>query len=155
MWLSLALAIGAAILGARPAHGRSLCILERGQGRIPGAFPDNSQEIVDDVRSSQRSLGLDAYHIHPEVDVFVQSGLSGTSLINANVFRQAWTTLLLALIGYDPGHRAPLCQNHDPRCPHGRKRPVSLSWLCQGPPEEAGGSHSRIAGKSVDILHTL
>jgi cholesterol oxidase len=79
---------GGAILAARLAQGRSLCILERGREWIPGAFPDTFDAIVNAVRSPQRPLGLYDYHIHPEVDVVVGSGLGGTSLINANVVIQ-------------------------------------------------------------------
>src|SRR5262245_6129250 len=79
---------GGAILAARLAQGRSLCILERGREWIPGTFPDSLEAIVDAVRSPQQPLGLYDYHIHPEVDVFVGSGLGGTSLVNANVVIQ-------------------------------------------------------------------
>jgi len=79
---------GGAILGARLAQGRSLCILERGREWIPGTFPDNFDDIVKAVRAPHRPLGLYDYHIHRDVDVFVGSGLGGTSLINANVVIQ-------------------------------------------------------------------
>jgi cholesterol oxidase len=76
---------GGAILAARLAQGRSLCILERGREWIPGTFPDAFDAIIKAVRSPKHPLGLYDYHIHPEVDVFVGSGLGGTSLVNANV----------------------------------------------------------------------
>jgi cholesterol oxidase len=76
---------GGAIVAARLAQGRSLCILERGREWIPGTFPDAFDEIVKAVRSPKHPLGLYDYHIHREVDVFVGSGLGGTSLVNANV----------------------------------------------------------------------
>jgi cholesterol oxidase len=79
---------GGAILAARLAQGRSLCILERGREWIPGTFPDNFEDIVKAARAPQRPLGLYDYHLHREVDVFVGSGLGGTSLINANVVIQ-------------------------------------------------------------------
>ena len=62
---------GGAILAARLAQGRSLCILERGREWIPGSFPDALDKIVDAARSPQHPLGLYDYHSHPEVDVFV------------------------------------------------------------------------------------
>jgi hypothetical protein len=41
---------GGAIVGARLAQGRSLCILERGCEWIPGTFPDNFDDMVKAVR---------------------------------------------------------------------------------------------------------
>jgi len=79
---------GGAILAARLAQGRSLCVLERGREWIPGTFPDSFEAIVNAVRSPLHPLGLYDYHINPEVDVFVGSGLGGTSLVNANVVIQ-------------------------------------------------------------------
>jgi cholesterol oxidase len=79
---------GGAILAARLAQGRSLCILERGREWIPGTFPDSFDAIVNATRSPLHPLGLYDYHINPEVDVFVGSGLGGTSLVNANVVIQ-------------------------------------------------------------------
>jgi cholesterol oxidase len=76
---------GGAILGARLAQGRSLCILERGREWIPGTFPDEFDDIVRAVRAPHQPLGLYDYHIHRDVDVYVGSGLGGTSLVNANV----------------------------------------------------------------------
>jgi cholesterol oxidase len=79
---------GGAILAARLAQGRSLCILERGREWIPGTFPDTFDAIFNAIRTPLHPLGLYDYHIHREVDVFVGSGLGGTSLINANVVIQ-------------------------------------------------------------------
>jgi cholesterol oxidase len=79
---------GGAILAARLAQGRSLCILERGREWIPGSFPDSLEEIIKAVRAPLSPLGLYDYHIHREVDVFVGNGLGGTSLVNANVVIQ-------------------------------------------------------------------
>jgi cholesterol oxidase len=79
---------GGAILAARLAQGRSLCIIERGREWMPGTFPDSFEEIIKAARSPQRPLGLYDYRVHRDVDVFVGSGLGGTSLINANVVIQ-------------------------------------------------------------------
>lgn len=79
---------GGSILAARLAQGRSLCLLERGREWIPGTFPDEIDEVVREVRSDLNPLGLYDYHLHDEVDVFVGSGLGGTSLVNANVVIQ-------------------------------------------------------------------
>jgi choline dehydrogenase-like flavoprotein len=79
---------GGAILAARLAQGRSLCILERGREWIPGTFPDELDEVVRQVRSELNPLGLYDYRVHDEVDVLIGCGLGGTSLINANVVIQ-------------------------------------------------------------------
>ncbi len=79
---------GGAILAARLAQGRALCILERGREWLPGSFPDAFDAIVKAVRSVEQPLGLYDYHVHRDVDVFVGSGLGGTSLVNANVVIQ-------------------------------------------------------------------
>ena len=76
---------GGAIVGARLAQGRSLCMLERGREWSPGTFPDNLDAILKATRSPHQPLGLYDYHLHRDVDVFVGSGLGGTSLVNANV----------------------------------------------------------------------
>jgi cholesterol oxidase len=79
---------GGAIVAARLAQGRSLCILERGREWIPGSFPDTFDGIRNAVRNPHHPLGLFDYRFHQEVDVLVGSGLGGTSLINANVVIQ-------------------------------------------------------------------
>lgn len=79
---------GGAILAARLAQGRSLCLLERGQEWIPGAFPDEPEEVVQAFRSELNPLGLYDYRLYDDVDVLIGCGLGGTSLINANVVIQ-------------------------------------------------------------------
>jgi cholesterol oxidase len=79
---------GGAIVAARLAQGRSLCILERGREWVPGSFPDTIEGILHAVKSPLDPLGLFDYHTHQEVDVFVGSGLGGTSLVNANIVIQ-------------------------------------------------------------------
>jgi cholesterol oxidase len=79
---------GGAILAARLAQGRSLCILERGREWIPGTFPDELDEVARQARSELNPLGLYDYRVHNEVDVLIGCGLGGTSLINANVVIQ-------------------------------------------------------------------
>jgi cholesterol oxidase len=60
-------------------------MLERGREWSPGTFPDNLDAILKATRSPHQPLGLYDYHLHRDVDVFVGSGLGGTSLVNANV----------------------------------------------------------------------
>lgn len=79
---------GGAIVAARLAKGRSLCILERGREWIPGSFPDEPDEAVRELRSEQNPLGLYDYRLYDDVDVFIGCGLGGTSLVNANVVIQ-------------------------------------------------------------------
>ena len=77
---------GGSITAARlSAAGYEVCLLERGKEWIPGEFPDEFDEVVAHSRSETNPLGLYDYHVTDDVDVFVGSGLGGTSLINANV----------------------------------------------------------------------
>jgi cholesterol oxidase len=62
--------------------------LERGREWIPGTFPDELDEVAQQVRSELNPLGLYDYRVHDEVDVLIGCGLGGTSLINANVVIQ-------------------------------------------------------------------
>ncbi len=77
---------GGSITAARlSAAGFDVCLLEKGKEWIPGQFPDELDEVVTNIRSKIKPLGLYEYHVTDDVDVFVGSGLGGTSLINANV----------------------------------------------------------------------
>jgi cholesterol oxidase len=79
---------GGSIVAARLAQGRSLCLLERGREWIPGAFPDEPEEVAQALRSELNPLGLYDYRLYDDVDVLIGCGLGGTSLINANVVIQ-------------------------------------------------------------------
>lgn len=79
---------GGSIVAARLAAGRSLCLLERGREWVPGAFPDEPEEVVRAWRSDLNPLGLYDYRLYDDVDVLIGCGLGGTSLINANVVIQ-------------------------------------------------------------------
>ena len=78
---------GASISAARLAPhlnaGKSLCVIERGREWVPGEFPDNFSEYMNQV-TAQNPLGVYDFRIGREVDVIQGSGLGGTSLINAN-----------------------------------------------------------------------
>ena len=77
---------GGAIVAARLAQGRSLC-LSRARPRVEALGRFQIASMPSSTRSDLpiQPLGLYDYHINPEVDVFVGSGLGGTSLVNANV----------------------------------------------------------------------
>jgi len=76
---------GGAILAARLAEGRSLCILERGREWSPATFPETLKGVVREIRTDRHRLGLYDYRAYDDADVLVGCGLGGTSLINANV----------------------------------------------------------------------
>jgi cholesterol oxidase len=83
---------GGAIAASRFARaGRRVCLLERGEERQPGDFPENSAEGLREIQadSPDRRVGsstaLFDLHINPDISVLSGCGLGGTSLINANV----------------------------------------------------------------------
>ncbi|MDG2239710.1 MAG: GMC oxidoreductase [Longimicrobiales bacterium] len=83
---------GGAIAASRFARaGRRVCLLERGEERHPGDFPENSAEGLREIQadSPDRRIGsstaLFDLHINPDISVLSGCGLGGTSLINANV----------------------------------------------------------------------
>lgn len=77
---------GGAITAARLAEaGHDVCILERGREWQPEDFPDEWEQVLDQIKSSHQPLGLYEYLAGDDVDIVSGSGLGGTSLINANV----------------------------------------------------------------------
>ncbi|MBT6696853.1 MAG: GMC family oxidoreductase, partial [Gemmatimonadales bacterium] len=83
---------GGAIAASRFARaGRRVCLLERGEERHPGDFPENSAEGLREIQadSPDRRIGSSTarfdLHINPDISVLSGCGLGGTSLINANV----------------------------------------------------------------------
>lgn len=79
----------AARLGAgnlRGCGGLRIALLERGDERPPGTFPETAEGFLADLRSPDHNpLGLFDVRSHATVDVLQGNGLGGTSLINANV----------------------------------------------------------------------
>ncbi|KAF9086702.1 hypothetical protein BGX29_001264 [Mortierella sp. GBA35] len=82
---------GAAIAASRLARmGKRVCILERGEERWPGEYPEDTLEAATEVQFNAehghegKRTGL--YEIHKNKDqwAFVGCGLGGTSLLNAN-----------------------------------------------------------------------
>ncbi|KAG0330248.1 hypothetical protein BGZ99_007110 [Dissophora globulifera] len=82
---------GASIAASRLARaGKRVCILERGEERWPGEFPEDTLKAASEVQFNGehghegKRTGL--YEIHKNKDqwAFVACGLGGTSLLNAN-----------------------------------------------------------------------
>lgn len=83
---------GGAISASRLARaGMKVCLLERGEERQPGDFPESSLEGLRDIQMDwpNRRMGspsaLFDFRVNPDISVLVGCGLGGTSLINANV----------------------------------------------------------------------
>lgn len=76
---------GGAVMAARLAQGRRLCVLERGAEWHPDDFPADAASALALLRSDSCPLGLFDYRLGATMDVMSGSGLGGTSLINANV----------------------------------------------------------------------
>jgi cholesterol oxidase len=83
---------GGAINASRLARaGLKVCLLERGDERQPGDFPEGPLEAMREVQMdfANRRMGapnaLYDFHVNPDISVLVGCGLGGTSLINANV----------------------------------------------------------------------
>ncbi|KAG0051520.1 hypothetical protein BGZ83_003600 [Gryganskiella cystojenkinii] len=82
---------GASIAASRLARaGKRVCILERGEERWPGEYPEDTLKAASEVQFNGehghegKRTGL--YEIHKNKDqwAFVACGLGGTSLLNAN-----------------------------------------------------------------------
>ena len=92
-------AVAAARLARARANGKRLrvCVLERGQEYLPGAFPRGVSELpgsvrfnrYDDPKSKGRADGLFDLRLGADMSVLVGNGLGGTSLINASVAERA------------------------------------------------------------------
>ena len=81
---------GGAITAARIATADispkpSICILERGMEWIPGTFPDEPFDALSHFVNTLNPLGLYEFSPHKNISVIQESGLGGTSLVNANV----------------------------------------------------------------------
>ncbi|MES2317342.1 MAG: GMC family oxidoreductase [Pseudomonadota bacterium] len=76
---------GAAVMAARLAPGRKLCVLERGKEWTPLDFATGLVDTLAQFRSAARPLGLFDYRVGASVDVLSGNGVGGTSLINSSV----------------------------------------------------------------------
>ncbi|RZM02207.1 MAG: alpha/beta fold hydrolase, partial [Variovorax sp.] len=80
----------------------SICILERGNEYLPGAFPSRFADLAGHVRFSTpgraaprgRPLGLFDVRVGDDVNVLVANGVGGGSLINAGVMLQPSESVL-------------------------------------------------------------
>ncbi|KAF9183327.1 hypothetical protein BGZ51_004087 [Haplosporangium sp. Z 767] len=82
---------GASIAASRLARaGKRVCILERGEERWPGEYPEDTLKCASEVQFNsehgQEGKRTGLYEIHKNKDqwAFVGCGLGGTSLLNAN-----------------------------------------------------------------------
>ena len=57
---------GGSIVAARLAQGRSLCLLERGREWIPGAFPDEQQQVERLLRLLRGAILVQGSHAASE-----------------------------------------------------------------------------------------
>jgi cholesterol oxidase len=76
---------GGAVMAARLAPGRRLCVLERGKEWAPTDFSTGLADTLAQFRSSSRPLGLFDYRVGGTLDVLSGNGVGGTSLINSSV----------------------------------------------------------------------
>lgn len=76
---------GGAVMAARLAPGRNLCVLERGKEWTPADFSTGLADTLAQFRSTAKPLGLFDYRIGATVDVLSGNGIGGTSLINSSV----------------------------------------------------------------------
>ncbi|KAG9323929.1 hypothetical protein KVV02_004346 [Mortierella alpina] len=82
---------GASIAASRLSRaGKRVCILERGEERWPGEYPEDTLKAASEVQFNgehgQEGKRTGLYEIHKNKDqwAFVACGLGGTSLLNAN-----------------------------------------------------------------------
>lgn len=83
---------GGGITASRMARaGRRVCLLERGEERRPGEYPDTELEMIGamqvDAPPGRTGTRTDMYdlRVNEDLSVFLGCGLGGTSLVNANV----------------------------------------------------------------------
>lgn len=83
---------GGGITASRMARaGRRVCLLERGEERRPGEYPNTELEMLGatqvDAPGVRTGARTDMYDIrvNDDLSVFLGCGLGGTSLVNANV----------------------------------------------------------------------
>ncbi|MGD2049472.1 MAG: GMC family oxidoreductase N-terminal domain-containing protein, partial [Chloroflexota bacterium] len=83
---------GGAIAASRLARaGQQVCLLERGQERHPGEYPNDEFETLLEIQTNLPSghfgkqTALYDFHISDTMTILLGCGLGGTSLVNANV----------------------------------------------------------------------
>jgi cholesterol oxidase len=83
---------GGSILASRLARaGREVCLLERGEEKRPGEYPDSVVSAANDwqIDTPEHHIGfrqgMYQLHVDDDINVFKGCGLGGTSLVNAGV----------------------------------------------------------------------
>jgi len=83
---------GGAIAASRLSRaGRTVCLLERGDEKRPGSYPDTTLGMAKEVQVDALGLQVGSptamfdFRYNPDINVVVGCGLGGTSLINAAI----------------------------------------------------------------------
>jgi cholesterol oxidase len=83
---------GGGIASSRLARaGKSVCVLERGEERQPGTYPNSGRSMLDDVQFDSplaragSSTALFDVRYNKDINVLVGCALGGTSIINAGI----------------------------------------------------------------------
>lgn len=83
---------GGSIAASRLSRaGQQVCLLERGEEKLPGDYPDTLMKAKGEfqINTPKRQIGPDTglfdMHVYDDIQILVGCGLGGTSLINANV----------------------------------------------------------------------
>src|SRR6266568_8071214 len=83
---------GGGIASSRLARaGKAVCLLERGEERQPGSYPNSGLGMLDNVQFDSpiaragSSTALFDVRYNKDINVVVGCGLGGTSLINAGI----------------------------------------------------------------------
>jgi cholesterol oxidase len=83
---------GGSIAACRLARaGRAVCLLERGEERQPGSYPNSGPRLLEDVQFDSPlvhagpNTALFDLRYNKDINVVVGCGLGGTSLINAGI----------------------------------------------------------------------
>jgi len=83
---------GGSIASSRLARaGKTVCLLERGEERLPGSYPNSGPQLLEEVqfdsplvRAGSNTALFDVRY-NKDINVLVGCGLGGTSLINAGI----------------------------------------------------------------------
>jgi cholesterol oxidase len=94
---------GGGIAASRLARaGKNVCVLERGQERQPGTYPNTTVGILEEVQVDTplvrggSQTALYDFRYNADINVVVGCGLGGTSLINAGICLRPETSVFTA-----------------------------------------------------------
>src|SRR6476620_10738475 len=83
---------GGSIAASRLARaGKTVCLLERGEERLPGSYPNSGHGMLQNVQLDTpvahigASTAMVDVRYNDDINVVVGCGLGGTSLINAGI----------------------------------------------------------------------